>query len=281
LEKISLQITILRIICPFRTIGVRIMDGSVWVQAQKQRNRNGRFAAGVSGNPAGKRKGTVNRMTRLKLALSVDESGAVTRAVIDRALAGDRVAQRLCFAAILPKAKARPVEIDLPECDTIAGVVAGFSATVAAMAAGEITPDEALKVTRVLERKGRALAARDARGAAEEAGAEEAEELVPAAAPSEGDLHPACKNRQSEAAAEVLDETPVAAPRLPLPTFGSACIRPVITGRGRRRAVPVEPGTAMADDLHSACNYRPYAVAMAANPPRSGPTVPGSSDAPG
>jgi hypothetical protein len=229
------------------------MDGSVWVQAQPQRNRNGRFAAGVSGNPAGKRKGTVNRMTRLKLALSVDESGAVTRAVIDRALAGDRVAQRLCFAAILPKARARPVAMDLPACDTIEGVVAGFSATVAAMAAGEITPDEALKVTRVLERKGRALAARGSRGAAAEVGAAAVEETAEAA-PSEGDLHPACKNRQSEAAAEVLDETPAAAPLTPLPTFGSACIRPVISRRGRRRTVAAGLGAAEEDSLHFACN---------------------------
>jgi hypothetical protein len=225
------------------------MDGSVWVQEQPRRSRNGRFAAGVSGNPAGKRKGAVNRMTRLKLALSVDESGAVTRAVIDRALAGDRVAQRLCFAAILPKARARPVAMDLPACDTIEGVVAGFSATVAAMAAGEITPDEALKVTRVLERKGRALAAPGSRGAA----AVEAADVVPAAAPSEGDLHPACKNRQSEAA-EVLDETPAAAPLTPLPTFGSACIRPVISRRGRRRTVAAELGAGEEDSLHFACN---------------------------
>jgi hypothetical protein len=79
------------------------MNGLVWIQQQPEHERTGRFAPGVSGNPAGKRKGTLNRMTQLKLALSVDEGGAVARAVIDRALAGDRVAQRLCFAAILPK----------------------------------------------------------------------------------------------------------------------------------------------------------------------------------
>jgi hypothetical protein len=172
------------------------MDGSVWTQAHAHRDRSSRFVGGVSGNPIGKHKGTLNRMTQLKLALSVDEGGAVARAVIDRALAGDPVAVRLCFAAILPKAQARPVEL--------------------------------------------ALATRDGR-----------------------DLHSACKSRGSAAqggAAELL----IAAPREPLPTFGSACIRPAFTGRR------VQGGSV--DRLHSACNFRstaPLSGQAECSPPRT------------
>ncbi|MDB5410937.1 MAG: hypothetical protein JWL84_5849, partial [Rhodospirillales bacterium] len=143
------------------------MDGSVWVEGRAGRDRGGRFVAGVSGNPAGKRKGTLNRMSRLKLALEADESGAIARVVIDRALAGDMVAARFCLGLIMPKPRSRPIELDLPECDGIDGIVAAFGVTVTAMASGEITPDEALTVTKVLDRRRRALEARARQQAAE------------------------------------------------------------------------------------------------------------------
>ncbi|MDB5407790.1 MAG: hypothetical protein JWL84_2702 [Rhodospirillales bacterium] len=125
-----------------------------------KRDRSGRFAPGVSGNPAGKRKGTRNRATMMAMLLRVDESGAITRAIIDRALAGDMVAARFCLQQILPKKRGREIELDLPECHDIEGIVAAFGVTVAAMAAGEITPDEALTVSKVLDRRRRALEAR-------------------------------------------------------------------------------------------------------------------------
>ncbi|MDB5409740.1 MAG: hypothetical protein JWL84_4652, partial [Rhodospirillales bacterium] len=230
------------------------MDGSGWVQERGQRDRSGRFVSGVSGNPAGKRRGTLNRMTRLKLALSVDESGAVARAVIDRALAGDRIALRLCFEAILPKARSRPIELDLPVCDSIENVAAAFDVTVAAMAAGEITPDEALKVTRVLDRRRRALTARAARVAAEEPAETAATAAAPVAAASEpagADLHSTCNNRDSAmlgAAAGTVDAT-IKAAGPPLPELGSSCILPAISGAASRRAGPIEPGSAVMDDL--------------------------------
>jgi hypothetical protein len=102
------------------------MDGSVSVAERAGRDRGGRFVAGVSGNPAGKRKGALNRMTRLKLALDADESGAVARVVIDRALAGDMVAARFCLGLIVPKPRSRPIELDLPECQDIDGIVGAF-----------------------------------------------------------------------------------------------------------------------------------------------------------
>ncbi|MDB5411053.1 MAG: hypothetical protein JWL84_5965 [Rhodospirillales bacterium] len=185
------------------------MDGgSGWVETRARRDRGGRFAPGVSGNPAGKRKGTRNRATLLAMLLSVDESGEITRAVIDRALAGDMVAARFCLRQILPKKRGREIELDLPDCRTIEDVVAAFGVTVAAMASGEITPDEALTVSKVLERRCRAIEARDRKRQR----AADAEQEV---APDEADLHPTCNNSPDRVAADPIDTAqPPNAPRL-------------------------------------------------------------------
>jgi hypothetical protein len=73
---------------------------------------------------------------------------------VDRAVAGDRMAMRLLLEHLLPKRRARPIALDLPaDLSSGAAVLAAFDAAVRAMAAGEITPDEALKVARLLERR--------------------------------------------------------------------------------------------------------------------------------
>jgi Family of unknown function (DUF5681) len=226
------------------------MDGSGWVGGQAQRDRGGRFGPGVSGNPAGKRRGTLNRMTKLKLALDADESGAIARMVIDRALAGDMVAARFCLGLIVPKPRGREIELDLPECDGIEGILAAFDVTVAAMAAGDITPDEALTVSKVLDRRRAAIEAKarlgkrkaesagDAAPAAAQISATEVPAEPAANAPAdtvdklEESLHSACKFG-SDAPPPNPVATTAAPPRRPLPTFGSACIQP-----GPRRRIP-------------------------------------------
>jgi hypothetical protein len=123
------------------------------------RDGKGRFAAGCSGNPAGKLKGTRNRATLLAEALREGEGEAVARIVIDKALAGNAVMARFCVALLTPKPRGRAIALDLPAGGRPDEIVAAFDVILAAMAAGEITPDEALVVTRVLEGRLRALKA--------------------------------------------------------------------------------------------------------------------------
>src|SRR5476649_113682 len=137
-----------------------MMDGSEWGAAQTVRNGSGRFAPGISGNPAGKQKGTRNRATVLAEALAAYESGGIARVVIDKALSGDGVAARFCLGLLVPKPRSRPIELDLPEGNGLDDVVTAFEVTLAAMATGEITPDEALTVSRVLDLRRRAIDSR-------------------------------------------------------------------------------------------------------------------------
>jgi len=123
------------------------------------RDERGRFVAGQSGNPAGKAPGTRNRATLLRAALDGPDGPAMARVVIDKALAGDAVTARFILDRLEPRPRSRPVEIGLPEGARARDVLAAFDATVRAMASGEITPDEAVQVTRVLDGRLRAIEA--------------------------------------------------------------------------------------------------------------------------
>src|SRR4029077_1160644 len=124
------------------------------------RDPKGRFRPCCSGNPAGKETGTRNRATLLKEALREGEDTSVARVVIDKALAGDAVAARFLLERLEPKPRGRAIHLEIPEAESPAGeVVATFNAALRAMAAGEITPDEALTVARFLEGRIRVLKA--------------------------------------------------------------------------------------------------------------------------
>jgi hypothetical protein len=123
------------------------------------RDERGRFVPGVSGNPAGKAPGTRNRVTMLRAALDSEEGPAMARVIIDKALAGDVVTAKFCLDRLEPKPRNRAIEIDLPAGATARDLVAAFDETVRAMAAGEITPDEAVQVTRVLDGRRKAIEA--------------------------------------------------------------------------------------------------------------------------
>src|SRR6266851_7775899 len=87
------------------------MDGSAH---GAQRDANGRFVAGHSGNPSGKKPGTRNRATVLREALGDGEDIAAARVVIDKALAGDAVAARFIVDRLTPRPRGRTAALDLP-----------------------------------------------------------------------------------------------------------------------------------------------------------------------
>src|SRR5262249_3011731 len=107
--------------------------------------------------PAGKRPGTRNRASLLAATLEEGEAEAMLRLVADKALAGDGVAARYCLDRIMPRPRGRPILLDLPEAAGAEEGGAAFGTLLAAMAAGEIMPEEALTVSRILDSKRRAL----------------------------------------------------------------------------------------------------------------------------
>jgi hypothetical protein len=118
---------------------------------------SGQWKKGQSGNPAGMPKGTRHRATQLAEKLMEDDAEDIVRAVVNAAKAGDPTAMRLCIERLIPVRKGRPVVFDLPAIETAAGVANALGAIAGAMAAGELTPDEAGAVAGVIEAKRRAI----------------------------------------------------------------------------------------------------------------------------
>src|SRR4051794_18080648 len=136
--------------------GAAMTGGS---QQGSERDVRGRFVPGQSGNPSGKLPGTRNRATLLKAALDSEDGPAMAQTVIDKALAGDVTTAKFCLARLEPRPRGRRIEIDLPESAQAGDLVAAFDTVVRAMATGEITPDEALEVSRVLDGRRKAIEA--------------------------------------------------------------------------------------------------------------------------
>jgi hypothetical protein len=98
-----------------------------------------------------------NRGTLLHAALAEGEGIAVARVVIEKAKAGDAVAARFVLGLLCPRPRGRTIALALPADMHAGDVMTAFDTTLAALADGEITPDEALTVTRVLDWRLRAL----------------------------------------------------------------------------------------------------------------------------
>lgn len=125
--------------------------------ANSDKNQPWQFQKGRSGNPAGKPKGVRHKTTMLAEKLMQDDAETIVRAVIDAAKSGDMTAARMIVERIAPLRKGRPVLLDLPSVKTASDIAAAMAALTAAMAEGDVTPDEAATVASVFEVRRRAL----------------------------------------------------------------------------------------------------------------------------
>jgi hypothetical protein len=123
--------------------------------APTARDTRGRFQPGISGNPAGKKPGTLNHATRLRLMLEDGDFEAAARHIIVRARDGDLRAACFLVDRLDPKPRGRPITLDLPDDATPAERLA---AVTRAMCHGEITPAEAKTMVAVFA-AGKAAAA--------------------------------------------------------------------------------------------------------------------------
>lgn len=102
-----------------------------------------RFKSGQSGNPAGKPIGAKDKRTALR-GLLQPHADALVKKAVELALAGDTTALRICIDRCIPTIKAKDAPIG------ISGLTGSLAeqgqAVLSAMAAGEITPDEANSV---------------------------------------------------------------------------------------------------------------------------------------
>ncbi len=112
------------------------------------RKTDGTFAPGNT--LGGRTPGSRNKTTLAVEALLEGEHEALTRKAIDKALEGDTTALRLCLDRIAPARRDAAVCFELPAIRTAEDAVTASSALLAAVAAGDVTPDEAGRVMALL-----------------------------------------------------------------------------------------------------------------------------------
>jgi len=120
---------------------------------QAARASHGRFSSGVSGNPAGRPRGSRNRVTQLCSELLAADAEAVFARLIKEAKRGEPLAMRLVVERLVPirAARDRVVEVDLPDVGRAVDLVEAAAALVNHAASGEITLSEAKEFMGLLE----------------------------------------------------------------------------------------------------------------------------------
>lgn len=109
------------------------------------------FVKGQSGNPSGRPIGARHKATLAAEALLDGQAEGLTQKAIEKALEGDTTALRLCLERLVPPRRDRPVVFDAGMVATPADALATLGRVIEAMAAGQLTPGEAVAVTAVLD----------------------------------------------------------------------------------------------------------------------------------
>lgn len=104
------------------------------------------FEPGNAGRPRGAR----HRTTLAIEALLEGEHEKLTRKAIEKALEGDVVALRLCLDRVAPARKDAPIAFDMPKVETAEDTLAASASVLAAVAGGDITPEEGARVMALL-----------------------------------------------------------------------------------------------------------------------------------
>jgi hypothetical protein len=112
------------------------------------------------GNP-GRPRGSRHKATIAAAVLLDGEAEKLSRKAVELALAGDVLALRLCLERILPPRKDRPVTFSIPAINSAKDAAALMGALLSAVAEGAVTPDEAERVTRIVDAYVRTLETAD------------------------------------------------------------------------------------------------------------------------
>ena len=124
-----------------------------------ERDENGRYVKGQSGNPAGREKGSRNRATQLMEEHFDRFSGSLAAKAVQMALEGDSAAMRLVVGRIIAPRRHRVSEFALPKLRTAEDAATAMAMIVEGVADGVLATAEAAELTQIVDTFMRALEA--------------------------------------------------------------------------------------------------------------------------
>jgi hypothetical protein len=110
-----------------------------------------RWQPGQSGNPGGRPAGARHAALVALDQIGIEAAADVLNAVVAAAKGGDMRAADILCRRIWPERRGRPVAFDLPKLREPADLANGLAAVAEAVAAGELSPEEAQAVAAALE----------------------------------------------------------------------------------------------------------------------------------
>ncbi len=115
------------------------------------------FKQGQSGNPAGRRKGARHRALVAFDAIGQAAATEIMARVVAEAKGGDMRAAELLLRRLWPERKGRPVAFNLPDMQAATDLPAAVGAVTAAVARGDLTPEEGQAIGALLDAHRRAI----------------------------------------------------------------------------------------------------------------------------
>jgi hypothetical protein len=113
--------------------------------------QDGRFRKGQSGNPAGRPVGARHRATLLAERLMQQDTETIVKTVVEAAKSGDLAAARIVLDRVAPVRRDSPVRFEFQPIETADDASKAMSRLLGAVASGEVTPSEAVEVSRVVD----------------------------------------------------------------------------------------------------------------------------------
>jgi hypothetical protein len=112
------------------------------------------------GNP-GRPPGSKNKTTRFLEELVEGEGEKLIRKLLERALGGDPRCLQYCVDRLLPQRRGRPVDLQLPQINSVQDVPPAMAAISEAISAGNITAEEASHLLHLFDSYASAVIAGD------------------------------------------------------------------------------------------------------------------------
>lgn len=131
--------------------------GKAPAETTRPHQRGRPFPKGMSGNPAGRPAGSRHEALKALDAIGADGAADVMRSVVKAAKAGDMRAAEILLRRLWPERKGRPFTMDLPALTDARGIADALASVAAAVAAGEVSPEEGQAVAGILETHRRAI----------------------------------------------------------------------------------------------------------------------------